>query len=474
MSSWIAACTDDEPPSGPIARDGGGSDGGVFDSGVPIDSGMNVVCVRDAGVEAPVSLHALQAYCQAASDGWYHGLANSALAEATSCGEPIVEADLLHLSTPAGLLGIVAHPACDRGDFATNIARFELSVAAGRMAYDQSKIAACQSAGRANDGGTGDPDGGALIPCDAILHGTVDVAGACAFNEECITSFCQPGTDPTSCSGVCAEPLAADELCIVRRDHCGGGATCEENAQHEYRCKAPAQELPPIPVNAPCSFGNGGCETGSTCVMMGTNQATCLPLAGEGEACGEPRDGRPPCNGRCLRCDNLIHQCVRLSSVDEPCSDHQSCLPTLFCAASGMCRLKPREGDACIKSSQYPNGNCLFDDNFCKSGRCERKPVLCEACGDRDDLSASCSEGQCNAQMICYAEADPNPPTKADGEACLADSQCINKLCDPVERVCKLPCESCEGGLTQFYSYLIFFGVMLTRASRRASRRSSR
>ena len=367
----------------------------------------------DAAGAAPDAAH-LEILADLCAD-LAQGQLNQILRTFERCGEPLTEEDLKHLrwSEVQGCSGTRRE---------RDLLRVEASVAAGRVKYDQSAHLACKQLGRGWDGGM--PTSAAqLEPCPKILTGLVVAGGACSYSEECAGGApCVAGARG-SCAGACAKLKPEGAACDPILDWCGAGALC-------------------FPADA-----------GPVCTRFDVSDAG--PWVDRRAGLDESCDALP-CDD-CLECDPGLHVCRPVPKVGNSCeADAASCQAhvldctaagcwprvELFCT-DGRCAVKPRLGESCqapavILSNLDQQGNCLWDDTFCKRpaagqpGVCASLPKLGESCGWDPDLAISCSSGTCHSsggRGTCVALAGDGEPCTTG--SCAGELQCVDGACHP-------------------------------------------
>jgi len=212
--------------------------------------------------------------------------------------------------------------------------------------------------------------------CLEVLEGAVPGAGACAFNEECISQRC----DRSMCTG--------DPCCIGK---CMGaspppfahvGESCERAYCIESFCDPPTTTCHAyIPAGARCSRAST-CEPGLAC-----DSGICQTPPGRGQPCHYNN-----CGQLGTTCSTSSSTCVAVGLLGDPCHDELDCSLIYRCGGDGRCALKPQLGDPCTSG-----------------------------CGDYSFCSPSTS--------ICTA---PQP----NGASCMASSWCASHWCDDASNTC--------------------------------------
>ena len=275
-----------------------------------------------------------------------------------------------------------------------------------------------------------------------------DIEG-CFQVQRCDSSISIPLLDveclsgmPGHCSLVRALTGSCDVSALSRDTRCS--PTCETG---EY-CEVRLDRCPvcrPIPARGePCTFY---CAQGSVCAGDGT----CQEPRGLDEACTHDEACE---SGHCRG-----GLCSELSDVNEPCDDHEDCVPTLGCIAN-RCAARADEGDTCKPDlAWYPcreglacvDGVCTRavcgtgeEGDVCVSGRCGRG-MFCSRetgrCEPHRPLAGMCrvseavqsmsqpedSEAECGPSLFCDA-SERCAPLREEGDACDGTLECKHDL----------------------------------------------
>jgi hypothetical protein len=283
--------------------------------------------------------------------------------------------------------GVYATVEACKADVRIQIEEIQASVEAGRTKYDEGKAEDCiDGLGSASCDASSEDSRETPQACDDTFQGTVADGGACFNDEECLSEECDiPDCGMACCTGACAPTVAEVAVggaCGSTTGPCARGSFCDGTTMV---CTAL------LGAGGACT-GNSQCGYGMYCAEVGG----CTDAPNHGEACPD---------GLCAeigdRCDPTSMNCVSLSKRGEPCQTGFAglfdCQQPLTCNQTTLvCEDPPTAGQA-----------CLF---FCAAGNF------------------------CNDSDVCEA-------TKANGAACLSDSECQSSFCDAndtcaVEPVC--------------------------------------
>lgn len=267
-------------------------------------------------------------------------------------------------------------------------ARYEASIAAGRVKYNGGRAKACLDA---LSGRSCDPS---AVPetdenCDRIYEGTLAAgqtcnSGECAYGLTCAL----PAT--SSCGGTCKALVAAGGE-ATRSSECQPGLYFEGGI-----CKAPSDE------GQACSpASSDSCKPGLHC-----QDRVCVKWRIEGQSCSDTQ--------RCyLYLNCLSGVCARPSGVGQACGANDvGCMLDLYCNLDAMvCKEPEAEGGAC-SSSSYCQGGLI-----CSNGTCAKPSSEGQAC-----VARGCAEN-----LYCEGASKTCKPVVADGAACStngSDSPC--------------------------------------------------
>jgi hypothetical protein len=422
----LSSCVDWDGARNAYCRDNPACDAGTADAG-----GTGA----DAGI--PFSQ-----FCPAMR----HGLEEMAYVSATSCGEGLLREDMRHLrsfefiSVPI----LLELSNCeDGGELGKRAQSFSASMDAGRMAYDPYAAAECRDLPI--------PDASVQLgeneqyfmpePCSRVFLGRVAIGGACSYHEECEgQTQCVPSGE-ASCGGTCQARLAVGVPCDPQRTLCAIGSHCG-SSDAGYLCAPNSGQGGPCEDDMDCKPGfecdnnvcrgqspvDGGCQAvgedsdcadGLFCVDAGMGAGVCRRLALNGEPCGDAWVGQVKC-GSCLTCQTAltVPLCIAVAKPGEFCQQDSHCQRLHYCqkagsAGSGTCAPRPRRTETCAIDAGSPagaQGNCMWDDDFCRrsggtavSGTCFAQPHVGDPCGDRYDHSPHCEDSWCKVPTI-------NPP----------------------------------------------------------------
>jgi hypothetical protein len=228
--------------------------------------------------------------------------------------------------------------------------------------------------------------------CGAAVEGTVDVGGECAIDEECgDDSFCDRGSDGTTCPGECVSLKAETDSC-----------TSSEQCQEGLVCFGGTCEVPLI-SGEDCSGAADLCRTGLICL-----DGTCEPQ----ESVYGADEDEP--------CDPFADELCRVDG-DEPlvCVEQES--------GSALCRTRVFSDGTCRRSvpSQCP------EDQYCdaepnQEGTCRDLPGLYEECRPES------KERRCAPGLVCdtyQSSGEACVYIKDNGGTCEGDASCYSGSC---------------------------------------------
>lgn len=270
-----------------------------------------------------------------------------------------------------------------QGSDLPNCSKWDASIAAGRMAYDQFYGDACINLVRTSscaqlfaDSGGGGPPGA----CGQALQGLVPAGGVCATSEDCSSgTYCNY---TGACGGTCKAYAALNQTCVDvagMYTQCAPGLLCiGDVGSTTSTC------LNPIPLAGACPAGYG-CDDGLYC----------------------DRTAALPANWIC-----------RTRQTSGNCTQYDACLqPGYHCSglnvsvtSPGDCRALAREGQSC--KNGY--GDCV-SGTYCytgsstpaagDSGSCTIFPGPPGACGQYGAETISCLGSYCGgaAAPACTA-----------------------------------------------------------------------
>lgn len=187
-------------------------------------------------------------------------------------------------------------------------------------------------------------------PC-AIPPGTLPDAAACAFDEQCASSFCARNADDAC--GTCARAPRISEPCVARR--CPTGLVCNGLG----RCVRPHAVSEPCDQTQPCDR-LGLCELG-----------TCVPRRKLGERCGG------------------FDQCDPFGAT--VCSQQSWCVATAVAKRGERCDRTANMLTVCEAPAR-----CI--DDRCTDGLSEGAP--CNDVGACAGPFAECLRGRCVTRSI--------------------------------------------------------------------------
>ncbi len=283
----------------------------------------------------------------------------------------------------------------ESGDFA----EIPALVAAGKLAYDGSKVDACIAALKA--GGCQQMMSRAPAACDAVFGGTGKIGDDCTVGASCGPGLaCQEGA---ACPGKCAARGAAGAAC-TDDDGCESGLNCQSKkctkpAALGAVCKGPSnpdcepglmciggdekKQSPGVckdaattfsaPQGSPCDFTKGEfCAPGSFCALQSASQAgvsfQCIGALPSGAACKVALPDACPTGEFCdvdLDANKFEGTCKKVPAVGEACGKgilRQTC-PSYATCVAGTCKAIQPNGGACTDGLE-----CW--SKLCKGGAC--------------------------------------------------------------------------------------------------------
>lgn len=305
----------------------------------------------------------------------------------------------------------------------------------------------------------------------SLCHGDdCGEALACVFDDALQTSVCRQVCDAgdlSVCAGRACQPSDLDvDVCALPPPDLGDACDPDGAACSGGDCLACGDQPGFCCIDAgalgqPCD--NGSCNGDLGCInsqACGAFHECCLPVGGEGEACGENQacDAGLGCVHDPGACGQDMNECCKqVGGADQPCDNNQcdaglACVHDMDACAVGSECCKPAGGaDQPCDDNQCDAGlACIHDDAACAVGF-----ACCKPAGGQDQ---PCADGQCDAGLSCIH--DPEVCTigfecckPAGGE----DQPCENGQCDAGlacvhdDQACAVGAECCKpaGGLGQ-------------------------
>jgi hypothetical protein len=243
-------------------------------------------------------------------------------------------------------------------------------IAAGRMAYDGVKAAACIDAlntspctflGMANESKI----------CNSVVAGAVSIGGACVPGDCAGWAYCRladPGCSAACCVGTCQPspdpPQPVGAACTVGVTNCASPSFCvAPSSVGVGTCRLLASTGDSC-ASVPCDALTYCDPVSTTCRVPAVDGYPCNPALG-GMDCEDYVGGCNPttslCTGRlpigaacdpshnfCVGyafCDGATSLCVPMGSVGEGCGATRPCLYGLSCdATTSICTVAPSGG----------------------------------------------------------------------------------------------------------------------------------
>jgi hypothetical protein len=253
------------------------------------------------------------------------------------------------------------------------VANTVAAVAAGKVIYHGDKARECfdQLSGTTCDRTMVFSNRNRPIACDQTFEGTVGDAGACAFNEECISKDCNlPSCAPnTCCMGTCVGGMAPARAALgqscstaitCNAGYCNAttsvctafladGAPCTSAASCDSNvCLTTCQPL--VPVNGACTPMTVCRDIGDTCNSV---SMTCIPRGQLGATCASSNDC--PLTALC----DATQKCVAGPKLGDTCSGAGSCVDQSYCEASTMkCTAPKPDGATCAATGECASRHC--------------------------------------------------------------------------------------------------------------------
>jgi hypothetical protein len=288
-------------------------------------------------------------------------------------------------------------------------ARFDASIAAGRISFDGTHARACLdelAAGLTCGGSTPSmpvqaPDCNVVTPRVA-LGGTCRIFDSTLIATECVgDSYCKQGPSG-ACDGTCTARATLGQPCDLLNDvRCAQSLTCDSATK---KCVMPA---PPAAAGAACDAqtscargyfcdrgadggASGTCQAQMTTGPCTTADACKLPYRCAGPAgaaaCAPPKQVGEACTPGQSECDILGYcgpgnKCTdTYVAVGQPCGrfggENYACAPGGYCDGpvlqGGTCRAQKQAGEACT-------GTVLFECSG-NNGHCDATAHQCVVC----------------------------------------------------------------------------------------------
>jgi hypothetical protein len=275
-------------------------------------------------------------------------------------------------------------------------------VAEGRMAYDQTKGAACL-------------DQIKVLACDSLIDeavacadalvGRVPSGGACATDGLAIFPVCAPGN-----------------ICHISSNGCGG--VCKPTASPGSSCAYSS------------TTGSVTCADGSECQ---SNTDLCVVDAAEGEPCQGPTAGYCRHNLECEGGTSSTAGTCRRKRTSGACTSSSDCASSYVCAGqegAKTCRKAKLPGDSCTPGL----GECYPLFSWCGSqGTCiETRAQENQPCGAQG--GAFNDYIQCDNGLTCATSgtgAGTCRKKKPAGSSCASGSECAARAyCDSTTHLC--------------------------------------
>jgi hypothetical protein len=353
---------------GSLFPDSGNGDAGVSDSG-DNDAGTGVDAGFDAGFMGDVS-------------DVPQLLANAVCAALEACDGAQLLTDSLNGETCADVTGNVFS--------ARELSALADSIAAGRIVFDRSHMAACIAS--ITTQGCSVQILRRPAVCEQAIKGKVALGADCVISEDCSgsSSFCAANAQ---CPGTCRASLNAGDPCTAS-EQCSSGTVCA-TVSGVRQCVTPTNPggdcgLDSTPL---CKRGNTctpnagvnvndtcksnlvvyALQDGQTCNPPGamcdrglacTNTPTgllCAPVAAAGGACFRAQPSQCPAGQYCNAVTMTAGTCVDLPEEGIAClpmTRAQRCAPNFACLGDGLCHLKGENTISCDEDAECYSGNC--------------------------------------------------------------------------------------------------------------------
>ncbi len=367
------------------------------------------------------------------------------------------------------------------------------AIAAGRVAYDASKLDACINDSKATFCDSNRIGPGAAS-CKQVFRGLVPLGSSCyapmfsgvgdsLMLNECDGGYCTASYQ--TCPGRCTKYAAATEACSNSGPYCADGlfcdgANCRPQLGLSAACDDVMRRCAPLlacgPHDADGAFTcetkkeeGQGCTYDTECYRFICLQGICR-AGHEGESCAAFGKCDPgfKCAGRA---------CVKPLAADAPCTTgYEACADGLACEIVGLDDAGSPVG-ACHPSRAGTDGQPCFNGQCGAGFWCDRSAGFRGTCKSpageggtcEPSVVESCAAGlACNDAKVCQMPGGPGGPcspdwtrTCADGLACKPDRTCAPRVgsgqpctfsaacppdqyCDVTCRPSKLPGTSCN------------------------------
>jgi hypothetical protein len=321
------------------------------------------------------------------SDAGAESGADAGPGDATEGCLALRNATIAQLARCNGVSAAVAGYTYYSGSGAYYCGQIAAAVAAGKVTYDASGVAACTAGLAAQT--CEDPTTPAS--CTNLLLGTVPAGGACNDSIECAgVDVCTGST----CPGMCGPGVASGGDCSSQP--CANALSCVYNTTtNAQTCQAL------LSSGAPCDPNADACTYGLYC-DAGTSH--CLPVKTSGACTGNGCAAGYVCSS--------TGQCQMAKAEGASCTAGQGeCALGLYCTG-GTCAQWPQPGGTCgnLQSGEYAGcqtGCCAYPADSGATGTCVapgstgascNNAAACPICGD----GTSCSAAGACAATSCY------------------------------------------------------------------------
>lgn len=241
---------------------------------------------------------------------------------------------------------------------------------------------------------TTDQDGRTFADCSNVVSGTVGSGGTCAINAECKSGTCNvPTCSMACCQGTCMgdakpAPGGPGTMC-TSSTQCSTGNYCDFTAM---TCAALKTAGSTCQSTTECAYGLG---------CAGSTMRTCKALPKLGEACPDA-----VCRDAGQYCDATSSTCMKVGLSGASCTTALACSSYYPCDTTAMkCTKGPTSGQACTTSQR-----CFDADTFCDTSAASPTCVMLRADGgacmsnsqcENNDCMLAGSAGTCTTPAVC-------------------------------------------------------------------------
>jgi len=324
---------------------------------------------------------------------------------------------------------------------------FDGLAAAGNIVFDETGMAACNSAIQElldytsyRELGATEAVIGPLLEqpvCQDVITGTLSEGQPCILGWECAEGLrCEANLLLSRLE--CLAGAALGEACVEtdqRLRGCGVGLDCGDDvcvnrggvgASCTFSDPACLEDLGcdddlcvvPAAQGGPCTE-DGGCDEGLHCDGLSSTCEDDTPVADDAVC-----DGQLSCATLCYSCRNDgsgTDRCINRGKAGEYCDNDQNCADAFYCSIGiNSCQPLRAEGESCVSPAKCQNGL------YCTSGSqvCAPIAVLGEACA-MDNGNEYCEDDTYCAAGVCrdgQIDAICDDVSDCDGLDCIKNA----------------------------------------------------